>query len=193
MVITTLAFAISSGFAEKISRESTARSASLSRFQRSRPVVRESGIGRSLRVRIHGLVHGESLLGNVRVLGRDGSSLACPVKDSSGKIVPTLGRPPNRASNSLLDRDQRVRRPGTRPIAAECQLHSAFFHTLPSISCGPVARVIVRAILVAAERRLHAGDQRELGHPWNVLRRNKVRVLQAKASVSRPVDLLNFF
>src|SRR6202171_4225090 len=62
----------------------------LSRFQRSRPVVRESGVGRSLRVRIHGLFHGEPLLGNVRVLGRDGSTLAGPVKDSSGKILPTL-------------------------------------------------------------------------------------------------------
>src|SRR4029077_12668664 len=86
-----------------------------------------------------------------------------------------------------------VWRPGTRPVAAERQHDSTVFHTLPSVRRGPVTRIAVRSILGAADAELHAGKHGVFRQPRDVLGRNKVGVLQAKASVPRPVDLLNFF
>src|ERR1700732_1574338 len=68
---------------------------------------------------------------------------------------------PNFARNRLLYADERIRRPGTGPIAAESQHHAILEECLPLVAGGFLLRVGVGAELAAAKARRRDIDHRK--------------------------------
>src|ERR1700722_17449200 len=68
---------------------------------------------------------------------------------------------PNLARDRRLNADERIRRPGTRPIAAESQHHAVLEEGLPLIARGWLFGVGVRARLARTESRRSDIDHRQ--------------------------------